>query len=121
MTNSTEVFHEFQQSAISVLFLQAESSIKNLYLLQGQLAKSNIAKYNVHLALISCKGLSLEKGVLDSNEEEAEIKKAMLTQAEEVALLVDSSKFGQSAFVSLIDLEKVNYIITDKSSGKRVG
>ncbi|MFR2836737.1 MAG: hypothetical protein ACLTCI_09220 [[Clostridium] nexile] len=75
--------------------------------LQGQLAKSNIAKYNVHLALISCKGLSLEKGVLDSNEEEAEIKKAMLTQAEEVALLVDSSKFGQSAFVSLIDLEKV--------------
>ena len=42
--------------------------------------------------MISCKGLSLEKGVLDSNEEEAEIKKAMLTQAEEVALLVDSSE-----------------------------
>ena len=44
---------------------------------------------------------------------EAEIKKAMLAQADEVALLVDSSKFDQSAFVSLIGLDKVNYIITD--------
>ena len=113
VTNSTEVFHEFQQSAFQIISTGGEFNKKSLSL-QGQLAKSNIAKYNVHLALISCKGLSLEKGVLDSNEEEAEIKKAMLTQAEEVALLVDSSKFGQSAFVSLIDLEKVNYIITDK-------
>jgi len=31
--------------------------------------------------------------VLDSNESEAEVKKAMLSQAEEVALLVDFSKF----------------------------
>jgi len=64
--------------------------------------------------LISCKGLSIEKGVLDSNESEAEVKKAMLAQAEEVALLVDFSKFDQSAFVNLINLQKVNYIITDR-------
>ena len=66
------------------------------------------------LALISCKGLSIEKGVLDSNESEAEIKKAMLAQAEEVALLADYSKFGQSAFVNLIDLKRVNYLVTDR-------
>ena len=63
--------------------------------------------------MISCKGVSIEKGVQDTNESEAEIKKAMLAQADEVALLVDSSKFDQSAFVSLIGLDKVNYIITD--------
>ena len=62
---------------------------------------------------ISCKGVSIEKGVQDTNESEAEVKKAMLAQADEVALLVDSSKFDQSAFVSLIGLDKVNYIITD--------
>ena len=36
----------------------------------------------------------MEKGVQDSNEGEAEIKKLMLEQAEEVALLADFSKFG---------------------------
>lgn len=113
VTNSTEVFNEFQQEPFQIISTGGVFNKKALSL-QGQLAKTNIAKYNVSLALISCKGLSIEKGVLDSNESEAEVKKAMLTQAEEVALLVDFSKFGQSAFVKLIDLDKVNYIITDQ-------
>ena len=112
VTNSTEIFREFQQSAINFISTGGEYNKKSCSL-QGQLAKTNIAKYNVSLALISCKGVSIEKGVQDTNESEAEVKKAMLAQADEVALLVDSSKFDQSAFVSLIGLDKVNYIITD--------
>ena len=38
----------------------------------------------------------------------------MIRQADEVALLVDSSKFDQTAFVSLMDPKKLDYIITDK-------
>ncbi|HJA11953.1 MAG TPA: DeoR/GlpR family DNA-binding transcription regulator [Candidatus Mediterraneibacter merdipullorum] len=113
VTNSTEVFREFQQSSFNIISTGGEFNRKSLSL-QGQLAKSNIEKYNVDLALISCKGLSIEKGVLDSNESEAEMKKAMLAQAQEVALLADYSKFGQSAFVHLIDLDRVNYLITDR-------
>ena len=113
VTNSTEVFREFQQSSFNIISTGGEFNKKSLSL-QGQLAKNNIGKYNVSLALISCKSLNIEKGVLDSNESEAEIKKCMLEQAEEVALLVDHSKFDQSAFVCLIDLKSVNYIITDR-------
>lgn len=112
VTNSTEVFREFQQSSFNIISTGGEFNKKTLSL-QGQLAKTNIAKYNVSIALISCKSLNIEKGVLDSNESEAEIKKAMLGQAEEVALLVDHSKFDQTAFVNLIDLDSVDYIITD--------
>ena len=118
VTNSTEGFREFQQSPLNIISTGGEYNKKSLSL-QGQLAKTNILKYNVSLALISCKGLSIEKGVLDSNESEAEVKKAMLSQAEEVALLVDFSKFDQSAFVNLIDLQKVNYIITDRSPSEK--
>lgn len=113
VTNSTEVFREFQQSPIHIISVGGEFNKKSLSL-QGQLAKSNITKYNVSVALISCKSLDIEKGVQDSNEGEAEIKKMMLEQADEVALLADHSKFDQTAFVCLIDLNSVNYIITDK-------
>ncbi len=113
VTNSTEVFREFQQSSLHIISTGGEFNKKSLSL-QGQLAKTNIAKYNVSIALISCKSLNIEKGVLDSNESEAEIKKIMLEQAEEVALLVDHSKFDQTAFVCLIDLKSVDYIITDR-------
>lgn len=117
VTNSTEVFREFQQSPIKIISTGGEFNKKSLSL-QGQPAKNNIVKYNVDLALMSCKGLSIEKGVQDSNEEEAEIKKLMLEQAEKVALLADSSKFNQTAFVSLIELKSVNYIITDACPGE---
>ncbi|KAI4440516.1 DeoR/GlpR transcriptional regulator [Schaedlerella arabinosiphila] len=116
VTNSTEVFREFQQSSFNIISTGGEFNKKSLSL-QGQLAKTNIAKYNVSIALISCKSLNIEKGVLDSNESEAEIKKLMLEQAEEVALLADYSKFDQTAFVCLTDLKSVNYIITDRRPG----
>lgn len=113
VTNSTEVFREFQRSSFDIISTGGEFNKKSLSL-QGQLAKANIAKYNVSLALISCKSLSIDKGVMDSNEGEAEIKKLMLEQAEEVALLADHSKFDQTSLVCLIDLKCVNYIITDR-------
>lgn len=73
VTNSTEVFREFQQSSFNIISTGGEFNKKSLSL-QGQLAKTNITKYNVSIALISCKSLNIEKGVLDSNESEAEIK-----------------------------------------------
>lgn len=66
---------------------------------------------------MSCKGLDINSGALDSNEAEAEIKKTMIRQATEVALLVDHSKFDRKAFVQLADFSHINYIITDKSPG----
>ncbi|MFG6364687.1 MAG: DeoR/GlpR family DNA-binding transcription regulator, partial [Schaedlerella sp.] len=71
VTNSTEVFREFQQSSFNIISTGGEFNKKSLSL-QGQLAKTNITKYNVSIALISCKSLNIEKGVLDSNESEAE-------------------------------------------------
>ena len=66
---------------------------------------------------MSCKGLDIDSGALDSNEAEAEIKKVMISQATEVALLVDHSKFDRKAFVQLVDFSHINYIITDKKPG----
>jgi DeoR/GlpR family transcriptional regulator of sugar metabolism len=41
----------------------------------------------------------------------------MISQATEVALLVDHSKFDRKAFVQLVDFSHINYIITDKKPG----
>ena len=47
-------------------------------------------------------------------ETEAETKKVMLGQAREVALLADHTKFNQMVFVHLVDLDQINYILTDR-------
>ena len=112
VTNATEAFRDLTQSDINIISTGGEFNKKSMSL-QGYAAKANIRNYNVDIALISCKALDFERGVQDSNEGEAEIKKLMLEQAKEVALLVDHSKFDKTAFVCLLSLEKVDYIVTD--------
>ena len=62
---------------------------KNTLSLQGRITKEIISRYHVDIMVMSCKGLDINSGALDSNEAEAEIKKTMIRQATEVALLVD--------------------------------
>lgn len=113
LTNSTEIFRQLGQSEINVVSTGGEFNKKSLSL-QGHMAKENVIKYHVDILLISCKGLDYEKGALDSNAAEAEIKKLMLEQAQEVVLLADHSKFNKTAFVQLLELKDVDYIVTDK-------
>lgn len=116
LTNSAEAFHELAQSEINVVSTGGELN-KNTLSLQGRITKEIISRYHVDIMVLSCKGLDMSSGALDSNEAEAEIKKTMINQATEVALLVDHSKFNRKAFVQLVDFSHITYIITNKTPG----
>ena len=108
--------HVLAQSEIKVVSTGGELN-KNTLSLQGRITKEIISRYHVDIMVMSCKGLDINSGALDSNEAEAEIKKTMIRQATEVVLLVDHSKFDRKAFVQLADFSHIYYIITDKSPG----
>ncbi|WP_151734919.1 DeoR/GlpR family DNA-binding transcription regulator [Paenibacillus tengchongensis] len=113
ITNSLVVLSEFQHSGhklIStggVLGAQTNSFV-------GPSASHTIQRYNVDVALFSCKALSMSGGLSDSNEAEAELKILMQQQASKVILLADYSKFDRIAFVKLFSFDKVDYIVTDQ-------
>lgn len=113
LSASTEIFRELGDTNIRIISTGGMFNKKTLSL-QGQVAKDTVQRYHVNIALISCKGLDLEKGVTDTNESEAEVKKCMIRQAEEVALLVDHTKFGRTAFAHLLDFEDIDYLVTDE-------
>lgn len=110
---STEVFREIGNSNLKIISTGGMFNKKTLSL-QGQVAKDTISRYYVDVALISCKGLDLEKGATDTNENETEVKQCMMKQAAEVALLVDHTKFGKMTFTKLTDLSDVDYLVTDQ-------
>ncbi len=118
LTNSTEAFRELAQSELNIVSTGGEFN-KNTLSFQGRITKEIIGKYHVDIMVMSCKGLDIDSGALDSNEAEADIKKVMIRQATEVALLVDHSKFDRKAFVQLVDFSHINYIITDKKPGEQ--
>ncbi|WP_102275762.1 DeoR/GlpR family DNA-binding transcription regulator [Cytobacillus massiliigabonensis] len=79
----------------------------------GPLAERSLSMYHVNKAFLSCKGVHLEKGLSDSNESQALLKKQMMEIADAVILMADSSKFGIRAFSQISSVTKIDTIITD--------
>ncbi len=65
-------------------------------------------------AIISCKGIDMEKGVTDSHEMEADVKIGMCNCAKTVILAADSSKMGEIYFVKVWKMRTGDILVTDK-------
>lgn len=72
-----------------------------------------VNKYNVDSFFFSCRALSLDRGISESSEEVAQVKRAMAMRARRNILLADAGKFGKTAFCSLDIMDLIGFIITD--------
>ena len=68
----------------------------------------------VDKAIISCKGVDLQKGFTDSNELDAGIKKQMLNSATKRIMAVDNAKFNHLSFTQVVDFSGIDVLATDK-------
>jgi DeoR/GlpR family transcriptional regulator of sugar metabolism len=62
---------------------------------------------------LGANGVDMRSGVTFFDLEEAEVAKTIISKADKVVLLVDSSKFATSAPFRVCTLEEVDYIVTD--------
>ena len=58
--------------------------------------------------------MSQKSGFSDASLIEAEVKTHLIQAAKSAIALVDSSKFGGVAFTTIVGLEQVDVLITDK-------
>ena len=70
--------------------------------------------YYYNKAFISTVGLSVTKGLTNTDFDEGVIKRHMIEHAEEVWLLADHSKFGNIAFNHFADFDGITGVITDE-------
>jgi len=83
--------------------------------LVGMTTCRRLGELNADIAFVSCSGLSAERGVTESSEEEAEVKKAMINAAAKTVLLCDSSKLGVFQLNRVCAIDALDTIITEKS------
>lgn len=112
ITNSIKIPYDFISSSFNIISTGGTLRAHSLALV-GSAAQNALKNYYVNMAVISCKGLSLDKGIMESNEPESEFKRKMIEQAEIVVLLADHTKFNKTGFVKLLDFNEIDYIITD--------
>lgn len=114
ITNSEKVILELSNAADCKVISTGGTLKANSMSLVGHWAEKAIQNYNVDKAVISCAGASLSKGFTDSNELEAEVKKAMINSSAKVFLVIDSTKFDKVSFIKTADFKNIDYIFTDK-------
>ena len=117
ITNSIRVPYDFADSEMQIISTGGELR-QNSMALVGSNAKKSLQNYHADTSILSCKALSIEKGIMESNEPESDLKAAMRLQAEKCILLADSSKFGQIAFLKMLDFKDIDYLVTDRDPGK---
>ncbi|NGQ96721.1 DeoR/GlpR transcriptional regulator [Brevibacillus sp. SYP-B805] len=79
----------------------------------GPSAERSLDPYHVGKAFLSCKGIHLDRGISESNEMQALVKRKMIAIADRTYLLADYSKFGLQAFTYFAELHQIDEIITD--------
>ncbi len=75
---------------------------------------------NVDKAFIAAVAVSVDKGISNANEEDAELTQAVIGSAREVILLSDSSKFGRYSYINVAGLEAMDAVITDKGLDREI-
>ena len=113
ITNSIEIIIELSDVS-EWNIVSSGGSLKEGYLaLVGPRAVEGLSAFNVEKAIMSCKGIDVEKGITDGNEQFSQAKQVMMKAANTSILAVDSSKFGTVAFSKVCEAQDVDIIVTD--------
>lgn len=114
ITNAEKIVSELAEcTSINVVCVGGKLTPKNMSF-EGRVAEKNIREnYYANKFFFSCRGVTLTRGLMDSSEEEAEIKKAMLDMSESAIFLCDHNKLGRLGIPIISDLSRIDSIITD--------
>ena len=72
-----------------------------------------LRRHHINTAFISCIGFDIDRGASEGFEQQATFKERLVQYAEEVVLLVDSSKFNQKSEYFFAEFSNISRIITD--------
>ena len=84
--------------------------------LVGDQGADILERYHVQRGFFGGGGFTLEEGLTDTNEYEVRLKQRMVARSKEVIAIVDSSKWGQVTFASLVAVDQLDRVITDKAA-----
>ena len=76
-----------------------------------------LASLRVDIAFVGTNGISVRHGLSTPDPDEAAVKRAMVSCANFVVVVADSSKIGREEFVSFAPIDRIDVLITDSEIG----
>ncbi|MFC4402736.1 DeoR/GlpR family DNA-binding transcription regulator [Gracilibacillus xinjiangensis] len=113
LTNSVNVVLELSKKQHITVISTGGTLLARSLSYVGPLAERSLDLYHVNKAFLSCKGIHLERGISESNEQQARVKQKMIEIADTTYILADHYKFHTQAFAHVAELGRIERIITD--------
>jgi len=79
----------------------------------GQSTFQSLSEYFFDKAFFSCHAYSEEFGLMDNNEDEARLRRLLISRSRKAYFLADASKEGNTSFFKICDIDEIYKIITE--------
>jgi DeoR/GlpR family transcriptional regulator of sugar metabolism len=79
----------------------------------GPLGRGLLENVNIQKAFMGAAGYTIETGLSDATDDEAQIKRLIVDEASEVIALIDHTKWGRSAFATFCGTDRLTAVVTD--------
>jgi DeoR/GlpR family transcriptional regulator of sugar metabolism len=113
VTNSIRIASELAgHPGITVLMLGGRVRWEALSVV-GPLGDGVFRRVNVQKAFVGAAGFTIDAGLSDAMEEEAQIKRSMVAAAHEVYAVVDHTKWGRIASATFCRTDRLTGVFTD--------
>ena len=80
----------------------------------GNSALRNLEQYYVDKAILSCRSVSMEFGITDTNDSDAALHKLILSHARHKFLVIDHSKLDNTSFSHVAPISALDGIVMDR-------
>lgn len=114
--NTAQIISQFEKKKVHLIGGEINPSYMNTY---GAEAISNIELHYSDITFLSGRGLS-EKGISDTNPNEAEIKRHFAKNTKCLVALIDHSKFDITHFNISVPMNQIDIIVSDQPLSKKL-
>jgi len=113
VTNSMMAVDQLKDSeSVHLICIGGTYSIKSKAF-NGNATLRGLADYYLDKAFLSCRALSMDHGITDSNEEIAAVRQMLLKSSNKSFLIADRSKFDKTSFVRLCSYDDIDAVVSD--------
>jgi DeoR/GlpR family transcriptional regulator of sugar metabolism len=113
VTNGMRIASELADHAGIVVLMPGGRVRLEAMSLIGPLGGSFYRRVNVQRAFVGAAGFTIESGLSDAIEEEAQIKRVMIAASREVVAIVDHTKWGRAASATFCRTDRLDAVLTD--------
>ncbi len=113
VTNSLKITNMFAEVGNkNTFFLGGKIDSKTLTSL-GKVTEGSLKNYFFDVSIVSCNSISMDYGLSDPDEQQAEIRKIALKNSKKKLLAMDYTKFNKMSFSKICDFDNIDILVTD--------